>query len=867
MIRTDLTIDKQHIDYIWDYAELDRTYSQLRLKDYDTAKKTNIAKKYTEDKNGKRHSTWLQVCTEIPCAFDIETCTIAGTVNLYNGKQGNYAAAYCMQFAIGNHVVIFRHWCDVQTFFNKLPKLLKLSKNTVLLTWVHNLDFETSYIKHRFNIDESTFFGKSKTKPIKYLLGEHFYFHDSFSITNCSLKKLAEMYATKHKKAAGDMNHQQQHNSFSKLTNKEIGYVANDVLVLTDFGRIMFDEFLLKKGYIPDTSTQILSKEMQHNAIEFGKDFIGERRYNKIIEEYGHDETLKNRMILKSIHGKIYGYDYQQNGCTRHINGLIDPDMFTPYDENERPIPVQGKEIYGKMYYDFYRWLFRGGYTKSNARYTSTIDIYVHGLQIIMYGFDFTSSYPFVQTVCNFPMGSFKEIKISAAELFQLDLRYDSDDFEKWRYIAIVEFHDIKSINDFSLESESKVSIEGHKINDNGRIHKADIMTACMTDCDIALYKLYYRWNESETKVLHCWKAPAGKLPEFFLKTLWDNGLKKQSLKGIEEMYVEYMLAKGKFNSSYGLSAKQAVFTEYKYGNDMISDDDYITTETINYKFFGKSDVFKHTVENDVETFHQHQDECQIKHFDDCMKSSILSPFWGIWTSAFARYNLLYNMWLISQDSPILHDDIHTNDTVYCDTDSLYFMNEQHIIIIDAWNIWAAKRVQKCIPAEYEPLMKLGQFTNIALEDSNGATDHFINFKTLGAKRYVKTYLKRTRPKHKHIQSIAYHTNVTIAGLPKGTLESWCYEHSLNIYEEFHDKMDFAIEDHELLMKLGRTYHDEITIINIDGQIMKEYSSCVLYPAGFKLKVDDIYESFIMDIMHDSGGRIFAEYINSQEGE
>lgn len=855
MIRKDLTKNHDHIDYIWRYEELDRTYSQLRLSQYDTKKKQNIAKKYHTDENGKTRSSWMQVCTDIPCAFDIETCTIAGTVNLYNGKSGNYSAAYCMQFAIGNHVVIFRHWQDVQAFVQKLPKLLKLSKNTVLMTWVHNLDFETSYIKHRFDIDETTFFGKSKTKPIKYLLGNHFYMHDSYSITNCSLAKLADMYSTLHKKAAGDMNHQELHNSFSKLSDKEIGYVANDVLVLTDFGRIMFDEFLLKKGYIPDTSTQILSRELQDNAIKYGREFLG-KRYDKIIEQY--DDDMQGRMILKSIHGKIFGYDWNDNGTEHHAEGMVNPDHFTPYDENGVQIPVQGKEIYGITYYDFYKWLFRGGYTKSNARYTSTIDIDPEGLQVIMYGFDFTSSYPFTQSVCNFPMSKFIPVQLDDKQLFSLHFQYDHDDFEKWRYIAIIKFENLQSINDFSLESKSKVAIEGHYIIDNGRIHRADIVTACLTDCDIALYKLYYKWDNAT--VLKCWKASAGKLPDYLLYTLWENGLKKQSLKGIEDMYVDYMLAKIKFNSAFGLSCKKPVYTEYKIGNTMISDTEYISRETFNFKFFGKSDVFTHTVENSVENVELDKDECKMQRYEDCVKKSILSPFWGIWTSAFARYNLLLNIWKISQESPVLDDEQNTNDTVYCDTDSLYFRDEKHIMIIDVWNIWAAKRVKEHIPEEYSSLWKLGQFTNIAAEDSNGATDHFCNFKTLGAKRYIKSYLKRYRPKHKHIKSIAMHDSVTVAGLPKGVLEKYCYDNQLDIYREFRDKMDFCIDGHELLMKLGRTYHDEITIINIDGEIMTEYSSCTLYPTGFKLRVDDIYNQFISSVMHDDN-KSLGEYL------
>ena len=86
----------------------------------------------------------------------------------------------------------------------------------------------------------------------------------------------------------------------------EFLYCACDVFVLCDFAKIMFDEFLKKRGYIPDTATQILSKEMQDNAIKYGKAFLG-RRYDRIMQQYD-DEKQQRHAILKSIHGKIFGF-------------------------------------------------------------------------------------------------------------------------------------------------------------------------------------------------------------------------------------------------------------------------------------------------------------------------------------------------------------------------------------------------------------------------------------------------------------------------------------------------------------------------------------------------------------------------------
>lgn len=851
------TSDPTHVDYVIDYTELDSRYSQLHLHELDTKSIARYGKKKVIGEDDKVHTSPLYICTEIYCAFDIETSTIYGK-NIINGKEGYYSTMYLAQFGINNHVVLFRTWEQVRLFFQKLPRLLGLSHNTCLLTWVHNLDYENSYIKHRFDIDMTTYFGKNKQHPIKYLLQNHFWFHDSFSVTNSSLLKLGEMYKTAHQKAAGDLglDHNIIRNSKTELTGIEIGYAANDVLVLCDFSKIIIETFFKQKGYIPDTATQILSKELQTNALIYAEDFLGKKSYEKALASCT-DEKQEKYTILKRIHGKIFGFDFTTaGGAVRHVEGIVDSKFFTPFDENEKQIPPQGKLIHGKYYYDFYEWLYRGGYTKSNARYTSTDTVRTEGVENV-HGFDYTSSYPFVQTICTYPMSAFRTW---SGDPDSLHLEYGTDDFEKWRYIFIIRFKDIRSINDFALESLSKASVQGVKIIDNGRIRGADYMTVCLTDCDYALYKMYYTWTDKE--VLSAWRAQAAPLPKYLLYTLWDNGLKKQTLKGIEDMQVEYMLAKGKFNSAYGLCCKQPVYTEYKLGNELTATG-YNTTERVNYKYFGRSDILGHSLSTMGEAYSEDTDMCNISQFEEATQSSILSPFWGIWVSAFARYNLLSCVKRISDNCPLIDDKRHINDVIYMDTDSLYMLNgAKHMYIINDWNTFAADRVKKVLPPQYAPLYKLGHFDNIALDDSHGYSDSFQRFKTLGAKRYVKQYTS-TR-KGKHIKSIYTKQAVTVAGLPKGVLQRYCNKHHLNIFDEFKNDLDFAIEGEPELVKLARTYHDELVKINVKGEIMTEFSSCTLYPNTFKVKMKDIYYALLNDVLESAGGKAYARGVKNE---
>ena len=783
----------------------------------------------------------LYTYTSLRCSFDIETTSVY-TRNIVDGVEDWYSAMYIAMFAINNKCILCSSWHEVRELMLQLPKRLGLARSEVLLTWVHNLDYETSYIKHQVNIDGNTFFGKSRQKPIKYLAEGHIYMHDSYSVTNSSLAKLAEMWSCTHRKAVGDLDYSKIRNSaaIDTMTETEIGYCINDVYVLTDFAGRMF-EFWQRYGYIPDTATQILSKDIQQQAIEHMRDFLGAETYDKYREKVDDDSEM-----LRYLHGKIYGYEYTINGLTRKVKGLVDCDHFTPYSSKQIPPPPEGLQDGDKRIYDFYQWLYRGGYAKSNARWTSEDSYLIDGLREPVEGRDYTSSYPFVQIVCNFPMSSFTEYKTTISEMQQLHLTYGNDDFEKWRHIFIVELYDVEAIDDMALESASKCTY--HKaIIDNGRIRAAKRLTACLTDCDWHLYNLYYKYDAAKSRVLRAWRAKAAPLPDYYIIPICKAGVGKAKYKHVEGKEVEYLLAKGKFNTAYGLACKQPVYINYGYDNKLLPTG-YSCTEGNTYKFFGHKEQIKHIVEGNDEVVEQlpHEVTNEID-FAKAMSSSILSPYWGIWTSAFARYNLLTICKQISDNSYA-----YTSDVIYCDTDSVYYREpDKHRCIFERWNKWVSKRVADRLHGKYPELLSLGSFDDVAADDSHGQATQYCRFKTLGSKRYIKSW---------HDKSGKLHTKVTIAGLPKGIFEQYCKRTGRDMYREFKDLQDFEINSQDMRPddkhKIGRKYHDKLIKINVAGEIMTEYSCCTLYNTSFKISVDEVYTNLLENVhRHDDGGR------------
>lgn len=827
--RNDLTTDPKHIDYIMYYEDMTESDYKFILKTIGELK-TRIKAgfiKYTTQ-TGREKARPVYTYKELHCAFDIETST-AYTVNIMTGVTDWYSAMYVAQFAVDNIGIRFRLWSHVREFFVKFPKMLNLHKDEMVVVWVHNLDYETSYLKHRLNINGRSFFGKSRQKPIKYIAEEHIYFHDSYSITNSSLEMLAKLYNTKHRKTKADIDHDKPRNFMTPLTRTEERYIFNDVFILTDFAKTLYDMY----DYIPDTATQTIAKKIEKSALELMGEFVSRETFEKWSEDCTDDKQL-----LRRLHGYIFGYEYKVHGITRKVKGIVDPAFFTPYDENGATPPPQGLlQKDGSRIYDFYTWLYRGGVAKSNARYTSTADYLQHGVQARVGGMDYTSSYPFVMTAFNYPISRFKELDPAKLDIDKLRIWYESTDFENYRYIFIIKFHGLESSNDYCIESASKVRGK-NIIEDNGRIYKADEITACLTDCDYSLYKKFYSWKSKE--VLKIWQAKAGKLPDYLLYPMWDDGRKKQELKHVKGKEVEYSLAKAAFNSYYGLMCKQPVYQNYYFDNVVTGRDSYISTESDVLNYFGKKKSIEHTVENNVENFHDCEiEQIEPQQFLDCVSNFILSPFWGIWVCAFARFNLLNMIYYVGDNSEWI-----TNDTIYCDTDSLYFLNpEKHKHLFDIWNNYARKRVLKRLPTEYhKSLGTLGQFDNVALDDTDGFSDTYINFKTLGSKRYIK---EMQFPKHKKIKA-------TVAGLPVGTIEHFSKRTKQDVYKVFDNLLDFTVNSEDMTeqdrVKLGRKYHDEKMVFFIDGEKVVEYSACTLYPTTFTLKMNKLYLAHLLDI-------------------
>ena len=178
-------------------------------------------------------------------SFDIETSSFYEDKNgvVYTNddyrklkhtvKADKKAIMYIWQFAIEDNVIIGRSWNDFLYFCKKLYDFLNL-KERYIVVYVHNLSYEFQFICKWFTwID---IFADSERKPIKATTDSHFIFKCSYRLSGYSLEVLANNLKSHNiKKMVGDLDYNLIRNSKTPLSDEELKYCENDVLIVTSY--------------------------------------------------------------------------------------------------------------------------------------------------------------------------------------------------------------------------------------------------------------------------------------------------------------------------------------------------------------------------------------------------------------------------------------------------------------------------------------------------------------------------------------------------------------------------------------------------------------------------------------------------------
>lgn len=443
---------------------------------------------------------------------------------------------------------------------------------------------------------------------------------------------------------------------------------------------------------------------------------------------------------------------------------------------------------------------FAGGYTHANWIYANEI---LHNIT----SYDFTSSYPYVMVTHKFPSKEFKKCNITKREQM----------LSSFAYILKVRFYNIncKYYNNFISQSKC-IRIRNGKY-DNGRIIYAEELEIVLTDVDF--YFILHTHN-CNYEILECYYSKYDYLPRDFINFILEKYIKKTEYKNIEEKKVEYNLEKAKFNSLYGMAVTNNIKDVVIFDNDIGWEELPLKNEEI------------------------------LESLEKEKKQAFLSFAYGVWVTAWARYNLLTN--IIENDKYIC----------YCDTDSIKLLEGFDKSKIDKYNEKVLQKIKQASEdleidiKKFSPVDKKGKKHTIGLFDFDGFYESFI---TQGAKKYAYTkYIDKNKINdNTNVLKIkndkALILEITVAGVPKQGAKA------LKKLEDFRDNFifDFKYTNKNLLIYNDNMESFKLKDYNGIEQIVNDKYACCLIPTTYELGKSEEYANLISE--ESSKRAIFKE--------
>ena len=200
-------------------------------------------------KSGKDALRYHEICM----GFDIETTTL----------DNHHGYMYHWQLSINDYVILGRRWHEFHAVIRWIKKELGLRSNTRIIIWIANEGFEFQFLRKQFSF--TRVFAKDVRQPLLAVLDDCIEFRDCLAISGGSLKQLAKDY-TKTQKMVGDLDYSIIRNYTTPLLADEKQYCINDVVILSEWARYMFDEYIIPKHWIPTTKTGIIRKKVKDNV-------------------------------------------------------------------------------------------------------------------------------------------------------------------------------------------------------------------------------------------------------------------------------------------------------------------------------------------------------------------------------------------------------------------------------------------------------------------------------------------------------------------------------------------------------------------------------------------------------------------------
>ncbi len=290
----------------------------------------------------------------VPCTIDIETSSF------YIDDGSKRGIMYAWVLGINGKCIIGRTYKQLWDSLDKISNFYGLNENRRMIFYIHNLSFEFQWFRKWRNWIKV--FATEERTPLYALDDKGIELRCSYLLSGYSLNNVAKNLTTyKTRKMVGDLDYKLVRHSETPLTEKEIGYILHDGLVVM--------------CYIQEEI------ESHHNNITL----------------LPFTKTGKVRTYIR----KLCLYDGKH-----HRNAW----KFRKYSNMMKSLPISSLQEYEQL-----KRAFHGGFTHANG-------FYVNQTINNVTSFDFTSSYPYVMISEKFPMERGELIEIHNKDEFYYNL-------------------------------------------------------------------------------------------------------------------------------------------------------------------------------------------------------------------------------------------------------------------------------------------------------------------------------------------------------------------------------------------------------------------------------------------------------------
>ena len=285
-----------------------------------------------ETKKNRRRSQNKHRLLNVYAAFDIETSTI--WLNPDKKEYDVHSFMYVWQFQIEEYTVKGRTWEEYFSFLDVLRQSIgrirednKLSLNPFLVIWVHNLQYEFSWLCGLYPFTNDECFFRDVRKPIYCRMYDTFEYRCSYIQSNMSLAALCKQTGVKQKLSGQKFDYEKVRFPWTKLSAFEEEYTTVDVESL-----VAAMKYRVQRGgdtlqTVPLTSTGYVRREcknaLKDRFLDLRELKPGEKEYRLLRKAFRGGNTHANRYYVDKIVPDVYSYDISSSYPTQQLTHMF----------------------------------------------------------------------------------------------------------------------------------------------------------------------------------------------------------------------------------------------------------------------------------------------------------------------------------------------------------------------------------------------------------------------------------------------------------------------------------------------------------------------------------------------------------------